>query len=249
MAKKILLINKNAVLIAGRLIQLLESSDIKCVNVEPKAEKLRREKDNADAFMFITGQFVYKDKDFLMYLKDVCANDEKPLCVMGYEEEIEAVEQIIPKNMIVRKFVRPADINTLFNTLKMILSSDWTEEKKEILLVDDDITFLKMMQNWLETKYQVAAARSGMQALNYLAEYSVDLILLDYDMPLIDGAKVLEMIRSKPKIANIPVIFLTGKNDVDSVKNVMGLKPARYLLKTNNKENILQSLDNFFNNH
>ena len=247
MAKRILLINQNAVLITGRLIPLLKSSEVECASVEPDAEKVMREKDSSDIFVLLAGDFVYEAKDFLVSLKDAVAG--KPLCVMGYDKEIEAIEQSIPKNTIAREFVRPIDMNTLANALKTMLNSDGNKEKKQVLLVDDDITFLKMMQKWLGTKYRVAAARSGMQALNYLAEYSVDLILLDYDMPLIDGAKVLEMIRSKPKIANIPVIFLTGKNDVDSVKNVMGLKPARYLLKTNNKENILQSLDNFFNNH
>lgn len=82
-------------------------------------------------------------------------------------------------------------------------------------------------------KYRVAAARYGPQALNYLAEHTVDLILLDYEMPLMDGPKILEAFRSKPQIANIPVIFLTGKNDPESVRNVMSLKPASYLNSNN----------------
>ena len=244
MAKKILLINQNAVLITGRLIPLLKSSEVECANVEPDAEKIMREKDSADIFVLIAGDFVYEFKDFLVSLKDAAAG--KPLCVMGYDKEIEAVEQSIPKNMIAREFVRPMDMNTLSNALKMMLNSnDGNKEKKQILLVDDDITFLKMMQKWLGTKYRVAAARSGPQALSYLAEHTVDLILLDYEMPLMDGPKILEALRSKPKTANIPVIFLTGKNDPESVKNVMSLKPTSYLLKSMSKEEILDLLDKF----
>ncbi|MBQ2616537.1 MAG: response regulator, partial [Synergistaceae bacterium] len=141
---------------------------------------------------------------------------------------------------------RPIDMNTLSNALKMMLNSnDGNKEKKQILLVDDDITFLKMMQKWLGTKYRVAAARSGPQALSYLAEHTVDLILLDYEMPLMDGPKILEALRSKPKTATIPVIFLTGKNDPESVRNVMSLKPTSYLLKSMSKEEILDLLDKF----
>ena len=245
MAKKILLISQNAVLITGRLILLLKSSEVECVSVEPNAEKLIQEKDSTDIFLLIAGNFVYEAKDFLVSLKDVCSAAGKPLCVMGYDKELEAVEQSIPKNMVAREFVRPIDINTLSNALKIMLNSDGSVEKKQILLVDDDITFLKMMQKWLGTKYRVAAARSGPQALSYLAEHTVDLILLDYEMPLMDGPKVLEALRSKPKTANIPVIFLTGKNDPESVRSVMSLKPASYLLKSSNKEEILQSLDSF----
>ena len=249
MAKKILLISKNAILITGRLIPILKNSDIDCVSVEPDTEKLTQEKDSADIFMLIAGDFVYEAKDFLVSLKNVCSDSGKPLCVMGYEKEIEAIEQSIPKNMIAREFIRPIDINTLADALKMMLNSNGNIDKKQILLIDDDITFLKMMQKWLGTKYRVAAARSGPQALSYLAEHTVDLILLDYEMPLMDGPKVLETFRSKPETANIPVIFLTGKSDLESIRNVMSLKPASYLLKSSNKEEILQSLDSFFINH
>ena len=251
MSKKILLINQNAVLMTGRLIPLLKSSEVECVSVGPNAEKIIHEKDNADIFVLLTGDFIYEyeAKDFLVSLKGICSNTDKPFCVVGYDKELEAVEQSIPKNIIAREFVRPIDINTLSDTLKVMLNSDMNRERKQILLVDDDITFLKMMQTWLGTKYHVAAARSGPQALSYMAEHTVNLILLDYEMPLMDGPKVLEAVRNKPQTANIPVIFLTGKNDPESVSRVMSLKPASYLLKSSNKEDILQSLDNFFINH
>jgi len=254
-AKRILLINQNAVLITGRLLPILKSSDIECISVEPNLDKLIKEKDNADVFMLLAGDFVHDSKDFLLSLKDICLSAGKPLCIMGYDKELEAVKQNIPENMIAREFVRPIDINTLANALKTILSSGEGEneekkenkEKKQILLVDDDVIFLKMLQQWLGTQYRVAAARSGTQAVSYLAEHTADLILLDYEMPLMNGPKVLEVLRSKPQTANIPVIFLTGRNDLESVRSVMNLNPASYLLKSMNKEDILKSLDNFFN--
>ena len=107
MAKKVLLINQNAVLITGRLLPLLKSSEVECVSIEPNTEKLMHEKDSTDIFVLIAGDFVYEAKDFLVSLKDVCSTVSKPLCVIGYDREIEAVERSIPKNTVAREFVRP----------------------------------------------------------------------------------------------------------------------------------------------
>jgi len=72
------------------------------------------------------------------------------------------------------------------------------------------------------------------------------LVLLDYEMPIVDGKQVLEMIRSETEFADIPVIFLTSKGDKESVMQVMALKPDGYLLKTMPPEDIKQSVDAFF---
>nr|MCR5651696.1 response regulator [Lachnospiraceae bacterium] len=117
---------------------------------------------------------------------------------------------------------------------------------KHILLVDDDVTFLKMMQDWLSGTYTVTIARSGMQAITYIANHTPDLILLDYDMPITSGPQVMEMIRSEPNSTDIPIIFLTGKSDRESVMKVMQLKPQGYLLKNMNKTEILKAVGDFF---
>nr|MCR5429582.1 response regulator [Lachnospiraceae bacterium] len=117
---------------------------------------------------------------------------------------------------------------------------------KHILLVDDDVTFLKMMQDWLSGTYTVTIARSGMQAITYIANHTPDLILLDYDMPITSGPQVMEMIRSEPNSTDIPIIFLTGKSDRESVMKVMQLKPQGYLLKNMNRTELLKSVGDFF---
>lgn len=61
-----------------------------------------------------------------------------------------------------------------------------------------------------------------------------------------DGRQVLEMIRSEPDFSTVPVIFLTGKNDKESVMKVTALKPDGYLLKTMEPDKIVQTIDDFF---
>ena len=87
---------------------------------------------------------------------------------------------------------------------------------------------------------------SGVQAIRYLAKNKVDLVLLDYEMPVTNGPMVLEMLRSESDSGNIPVMFLTGKNDRDSVMSVLDLKPVDYLLKTIDKESLIAKLNEFF---
>jgi len=72
------------------------------------------------------------------------------------------------------------------------------------------------------------------------------LILLDYEMPVTSGPQVLEMIRSETKVDRVPVMFLTGKGDRESVLKVLALKPEGYLLKSLNREQILTSVSEFF---
>lgn len=120
------------------------------------------------------------------------------------------------------------------------------EKKKNILIVDDDTNYLNMINDWLKTSYRVSMATSGVQAITWLATNHSDLILLDYEMPITPGPQVLEMIKSQPDMADIPVIFLTGKSDRESIMKVLALKPAGYLLKTIEKEGLLKNLDDFF---
>ena len=71
-------------------------------------------------------------------------------------------------------------------------------------------------------------------------------MLLDYEMPIANGPQVLEMLRADTETGQIPVMFLTGHGDKDSVLSVVGLSPADYLLKTIDKPSLLAKLDEFF---
>jgi CheY-like chemotaxis protein len=105
---------------------------------------------------------------------------------------------------------------------------------------------LRNLKEWLEDKYQVILANSGAMAIKYLATNRPDLVLLDYEMPVVDGRQVLEMIRTETEFCDVPVIFLTSKNDKESIMKVMALKPEGYLLKSLKPEQIIQEINTFF---
>lgn len=85
-------------------------------------------------------------------------------------------------------------------------------DKNIILVVDDDKTNLTLAQNILLPKYRIAASNSGQAALKYLENHRPDLILLDINMPDMDGFEVMEQIRLRGESDTIPVIFLTADN-------------------------------------
>ncbi|OQA21879.1 MAG: Chemotaxis protein CheY [Firmicutes bacterium ADurb.Bin354] len=120
------------------------------------------------------------------------------------------------------------------------------QRKRCILVVDDDTTYLRTIRGWLKDSYRVGMANSGMQALTWLAGNTPDLILLDYDMPVTDGPQVLKMIHGEPGSSDIPVMFLTGRSDKKSIMKVLSLKPAGYLLKSIDRNTLLETLDNYF---
>ncbi|MDE6760152.1 MAG: response regulator [Lachnospiraceae bacterium] len=118
--------------------------------------------------------------------------------------------------------------------------------KKKILVVDDSQVILQAMNELLSETYEITSVNSGLSAIRSLTLNRPDLILLDYEMPVCDGKQVLEMIRSEKDFADIAVIFLTGRVDKESVKQVLSLKPAGYLSKSLNPAEIKKNIDHYF---
>lgn len=184
--------------------------------------------------------------DVLGYIRDLVEDRGIRFFVIGTQEEIDTV---IGKkaDYVAQLYTRPVDLSELIKRLqKEGEAVDKLKEFKSILIVDDDATALRSMKNLLATHYKILVANSGMNAITILAKNKVDLILLDFEMPIVNGPKVLEMIRSDPNTANIPVMFLTAKGDKRSIMEVLRFKPEKYLLKTMLPKDIIDSIDEFF---
>ena len=101
-----------------------------------------------------------------------------------------------------------------------------------ILVVDDDPMNLRMAEFILEREgYIVCKVESGMECLNYLKDNKPDLILLDIEMPVMNGIKTLEIIKENPELAEIPVMFLTAAADVGTVVEAGNLGVVDYIKK------------------
>jgi DNA-binding response OmpR family regulator len=101
--------------------------------------------------------------------------------------------------------------------------------QKRILVVDDDDMNLMRTKRILGMEYDVLLANSGSEALDTLKKEKIDLVLLDIEMPKMNGFETFE--RMKEFTAWTPVIFLTASGQEDDVLNAIRLGAVNYLKK------------------
>lgn len=190
---------------------------------------------------------VLTHEDVLHFLVDNLEEKNIQMMLVGEQQDVAYVCDHVPGDLIYHTFNRPIDNNEFVKkVMDYYMKMDAGEFKKSILIVDDDPQYLALVREWLKGKYKVSMANSGLQAIKWLGKNKVDLILLDYEMPVTSGPQVLEMLRSDEETKSIPVMFLTGKGDKESVMSVVALKPEGYFLKSIKREDLLEKLEEFF---
>ena len=104
------------------------------------------------------------------------------------------------------------------------------QNNSKILLVDDDAKNLQVAMSILK-EYNVIYAQSGQKALDLLETNNFDLILLDVVMPSLDGYEVCQEIKNNDKFKNIPIIFLTVKDDKNDIVKGFEYGAVDYITK------------------
>ncbi|CAK7065727.1 MAG: putative cyclic di-GMP phosphodiesterase [Desulfovibrio sp.] len=112
-----------------------------------------------------------------------------------------------------------------------------------ILAVDDNLVELQQLAAQLGGKYKVIPAKSGEQALAIAANILPDIILLDVDMPGMDGYATLELMQANTRLRHIPVIFLTGKTDPELEVRALEAGAKDFLLKPFERSILIHRLD------
>ena len=143
------------------------------------------------------------------------------------------------------KFIKPFNAKEIREKLSGLGQAD-AESQKTLLLVDDDAVMIRTLREGLSTSYKVLPANSGANALKILERARPDLILLDYEMPGMNGPEVLAVLRAKDETKDIPVMFLTAKNDLGSISLIEALNPDGHMLKTLPLREIKGIIQKFF---
>lgn len=226
------------------IMEQLRELNYNIVTTELDVQQMSQLKDNFEVALLYMESDVKDKSQELVYLRDKAVEEDIPLFYMG--EDAGALQDIMPLHIFREAFPRPYDVKISAKKIDDYIKAHGKLVKKKILVVDDSGAMLRNVKGWLEDKYQVILANSGAMAIKYLATNRPDLVLLDYEMPVVDGRQVLEMIRTETEFCDMPVIFLTSKNDRESIMKVMELKPEGYLLKSMEPQQIMQEIDTFF---
>jgi len=224
----------------------LKELEYNVITVGPSVNEINAVKDDITAVLMYTDEDLVKKQQALVFMRDKIVENDISVFVIGDVNELSEIRKLIPKQLLKKEFQRPIDVKEVVSSMDEYIKANGKHTKKKILVVDDSGAMLRNVKGWLEDTYQVILANSGTMAIKYLSTNRPDLVLLDYEMPVINGKQVLEMIRSESEFSDIPVMFLTSKNDKESIQQVLSLKPEGYILKTTSPDQIVQMINEFF---
>jgi CheY-like chemotaxis protein len=115
---------------------------------------------------------------------------------------------------------------------------------KKILVIDDERPLTELLQHMLEGyNYKVEVAHNGLEGLGKLKNFQPDLILLDVNMPQMDGWQFLQILRASPVTKDIKVIMCTDRDLVKEIEMADRLGARGYILKPFNTDRVLKKIE------
>ena len=119
------------------------------------------------------------------------------------------------------------------------------EEKKIVLSIDDNVQQLTEFKCILVPKYDFRAVKSASEALNFLNNNNVDIILLDIEMPNISGFEFLDDIRKIPSYISVPIIIVSGNSGEDFLKQAKNSSASDVIIKPVIPEGLITSIEKY----
>ena len=117
---------------------------------------------------------------------------------------------------------------------------------KKILIVDDEPDILKAVTFRVKKlEYEVVTATNGQEALDLIQKEEPDLILLDIELPVMNGYEVCQRVKTNEKLKHIPIIFLTASSASKIAEKVKEFNADDYLIKPFDSEELLKKIKNF----
>ena len=116
-------------------------------------------------------------------------------------------------------------------------------EKKIIFIVDDNPANLRIGKNVLSGKYTVATAPSAAKLFTILPHNHPSLILLDVDMPEMDGFEAIKILKTKNETKNIPIIFLSGMIEPEYEEKGISLGAVDFVNKPFDPQKLIECIE------
>lgn len=229
------------------ILRKLGRTDISAALCRMTPDEVRGSIGNADTVFIYqdTGMDIGLMRPTLLIIQNAVMSNGKNVLIGGTDDMIAVIRRYIPEEYVKGIYPRPMSVHTVVDDI-VRLSGNGGGSRQQILLVDDDSVYLNILRDALSVAYDVVPVSSAMQAVTYLSGHRPDLIILDYSMPGISGPDLFRMIKGEPELCSIPITFLTGQSDTESVQKAIELKPDGYILKSVPIENIKQHVRDIF---
>lgn len=114
---------------------------------------------------------------------------------------------------------------------------------KKILIVDDEKSICQLLSHFLEGQgFSVTTTLDPLQGLDTVKAVQPDLVILDVNMPGMDGWQILQTLKSSPRTAGIPVIMCTGRDMIKDIETADAMGAAAYITKPFELERVLHKI-------
>jgi hypothetical protein len=163
MHRGVMVIGETSSFIINAIQTSLKKSDYEVIFVKPEINAINNVKDKPKIILLYLEDEAKQWNNLWVFIKDLCAEEEKHLYLVGYKGEIEEAKKVIPEMLISGTFDRPLNVKLLVDHLNLVVEKDLEDiKKKHILIVDDSGPMLRTIKSWLTSKYQISMANSGM---------------------------------------------------------------------------------------
>ncbi|MBR1740818.1 MAG: hypothetical protein IJ733_02915, partial [Lachnospiraceae bacterium] len=164
--KRILLISDKTSFLLNAMENRLKEKQYELIKISPEAEELEAHTEDAELYLVYLGEYVERAEMFFRALKNAAVEKGKEICLVGTITELSVAKNFLPENVIWKSYERPVDLEVFTKDLDHLTQKfEKASETKTLLLVDDDVSFLKIMTEWLGEKYRLVTVTSGMQAI------------------------------------------------------------------------------------
>jgi DNA-binding response OmpR family regulator len=117
-------------------------------------------------------------------------------------------------------------------------------KKTKILVIEDDRAVSELLTHILEGQnYEVSAAYDGIEGLNKVKSFEPELIILDINMPLMDGWQLLQALQSSPKTMSVPILMCTERTLMKEVEQALAMGASGYIMKPFSTERVLSKVN------
>jgi CheY-like chemotaxis protein len=199
-----------------------------------------------DTFLAILMDIMLPDVngfELLKMLREIKNTKNTPIIICS----VEAEQQKAFLMGAVEYFVKPIN----YNFLVEVLTSYKLKKDSNVLIVDDDVPTLQLMKEAvLHLGYNPVAESHSSKVSKLITDITLDLAIIDLDMPEINGYDLIKQIKSNPKFMKLPVIIYTGKeNYKDDLKKIDGLFEELLQKSSTNIEDLADTISAMINRY